>query len=203
MPAIVWNEGLPSQASDATRVEAEWRSMETNIATGLGESFFWEGSAATSGGHSGASVGEMVLGSARCGIPNSMGTGGRGDGFLHYPADINGLVHVGSTWTGQLSHSAMLDTAGGIGNVGSAFSVHWLVQCGVINSSNGSETITFDTEYKGIPFMTIGPGTAGRDVHYAIRNEATTGFIIDRVDKSGGGLSSSRFYWMSLGTADI
>jgi hypothetical protein len=175
--------------------------MMSNIATGLGESFYWPGSAATTGGYSGASIGELKPGSARASTPITAGTGNRGDGFLRYPIDINGLVHDGSTWTGQLSHSAMLETAGGIGSA--PYTVRWLIQCGVINSSNASETITFTTAYNGLPFITIGPGTAGRDVHYAVRNESTTGFVMDRVDKSGGGLASSRFYWMSMGTAAI
>lgn len=63
MAEILWRD-LLSQASDASLADDDIRELVAEFATGLGESFYWPGSAASQGAST-ASSGEMLPGSAR------------------------------------------------------------------------------------------------------------------------------------------
>ena len=63
MDVIVWS-GLLSQDSAASLGDDDLRELTAEFATGLGESFYWPGSAASQGAST-ASSGEMLPGTAR------------------------------------------------------------------------------------------------------------------------------------------
>ncbi len=199
MAQITWDETLPSNASSANTADNEFRSMLTNIATGLGESMFWPGSA-VSQGFSTASSGEMRPSSARVSTVSLLATswGGKPDGFLSLITDENKLVHIGSTWSGQVAHSATLHYSGGIDNA--PFQTHWVLQEGTTQTSDGSDTVTFTTAYNGVPFVKIGPGQLAREWNWQLRNLTATGFIIDKLFGGSGGATTPTLFWMSEGT---
>ncbi|KKL91948.1 hypothetical protein LCGC14_1889640, partial [marine sediment metagenome] len=63
MATIVWRD-LLSQSSAASLADDDIRELTAEFATGVGESFYWPGSAASQGAST-ASSGEMLPGGAR------------------------------------------------------------------------------------------------------------------------------------------
>jgi hypothetical protein len=144
----------PASTSTASSGDDYFRSFMSSIATGLATSFNWPGS----GGGSLASAGVSLLGNARAArAGNSAVTGGYGDGFLLLNQAHISLHHIGSTWTGVLGHSGMVDHGGSIGSA--PFTAHWLTQSGTFSltsslatiGSNGTIAIAFPTPYGAAP----------------------------------------------------
>jgi len=153
MSAISWPTTVPSPSSAASSGDDAFRSLVTSFALGVSTSFVWPGS----GGGSTASAGESVLGNARFAISGTTATvGGVGDGFLLLNTDRVSLHHIGSTWTGLLGHSGMLDR----GSAGTApFTYRWLTQTGItpINST-GTSNVTWPTPYSVAPTVIVSNG---------------------------------------------
>ncbi len=72
MATIVWRD-LLSQSSAASLADDDIRELTAEFATGLGESFYWPGSAASQGAST-ASSGEMLPGGARVPGVNDVNT---------------------------------------------------------------------------------------------------------------------------------
>lgn len=132
----------PASTSTASSGDDYFRSFMSSLALGISSSFVWPGS----GGGSLASGGESVLGNARFArAGTSAVTGGYGDGFLLLNQNHVSLHHIGSTWTGLVSHSAMVDHGASTGR--------WLTQSGTFSfastifGSSGTNFVTFPTQY--------------------------------------------------------
>jgi len=153
MSAISWFETAPSETSLASLVDDELRSMQTAIALGLSESFYWPGS----GGGSAASAGEAKLGSlrfARAGT--SARTGGFAEGFILLDSNRVSLHHIGpSNTTYILAHANMLDRGGGVGDA--PFGSRWVQGGGTAALGTDSvSTVTFTGgPFAGIPHVTL------------------------------------------------
>jgi len=145
---------------------------------GLQPSFNWPGS----GGGSLASGGVSNFGTFRAArAGNSAVTGGYGDGFLLLNQNHISLHHIGSTWTGLLGHSAMVDHGGGLGNA--PFTGRWLTQQGTlaITPAPSSHTldVVFATAYVALPF-----------VQFA-QSESSNGYAINVLSLTSAGFSAA------------
>ena len=148
----------------------------TSIALGLSTSFIWPGS----GGGSAASAGESQRGNARCAVAgNSAVTGGYGDGFLLLNTNHVSLHHIGSTWTGLLGHSGMIDHA----------NIRWSVQTGTVSldstilGDSGTTNVAFGTAFSSAPSF----------VQWTIRGAGTSafkGYALNVSTITAGGFSS-------------
>lgn len=201
MSAISWFEALPSDASSAASGDDEFRSMLTAIATGLGESMFWPGSAASQGAST-ASSGELRLGTARAAVGASAPTGGHPDGFLALDANNSQVWHVGSAYTDVISHSRMHDRDGGIGNA--PFTVRWLIQTGTFASSDRTDNVIFTIAYNGIPIVMLGPGQLMREFEFGLKDVFVSGFTSNKsYVGSGATPAGATINWRSEGTVNI
>src|SRR5207245_716876 len=145
----------PQPASSSTACSGDdWmRSVTTTVAIGLGQSFYWAGSAASQGAST-ASSGELQLGTLRTARSANV-LGGFGDGFLGLHQNNKGLYHIGSTWTGLLGHPNMLDAGAG---VTFPTSVRWLVQEGRFTSSGTTTNVSFPVPYSVAPAVYLAEG---------------------------------------------
>jgi len=154
MSAITWNAADPSATTLASLIDNNIRSLQSNFAGGVGESFFWPGS----GGGSGASAGETRPGALRFARSTSGRTGGHPDGFLLLDPTRAAIHHIGSTTTGFLGHAAMLDR-GSDTSVTWPQTRRWLQQSGTtaVTASTGSVVITFPIAYVAgqVPFVQV------------------------------------------------
>ena len=148
MSAISWNESVPSPTSAASSGDDEIRSFVTSVALGLQPSFYWPGS----GGGSAASAGESQLGNLRMAHASTV-TGGYPDGFLLLNPTRASVHHVGSSWTGVVGHSGMLDYGTtSLGNFPQRAT--WLCQearVALSLASRGSSVVTFPISYSTKP----------------------------------------------------
>lgn len=199
MSAISWTETLPSSTSTGGDVERDFLSMLTSVSKGLSTSFAWPGT----GGGSLASAGVSQLGNARCArAGNSATTGGFGNGFLLLNQNHLSLHHIGSTWTGLLGHSSMVDH----GSVGSApFASRWLVQSGSTTTgviAFGSVSFTFPVPYGAAPFVHISAQSGGPLTPNYVLNlsSVTTGGFSAIFSGLAAGPISTGFVWESEGT---
>ena len=201
MSAISWNESVPSPSSAASSGDDEIRSLMTSVALGLSTSFIWPGS----GGGSGASGGVSQFGNARCAVAgNSAATGGYGDGFLLLNQNHISLHHIGSTWTGLLGHSSMVEhSAGSTGAV--AF---WRMQSGVFSlqssadSHFGNKQINFPVPFSGTtaqPGVFFLPNTLSYAVNISLSSTTAGGFTSQYSGLSATESDTSVF-WLSIGT---
>lgn len=172
--------------------------MMTSLAIGIKSSFVWPGS----GGGSAASAGVSVLGNARCArAGNSAVTGTYEDGFLLLNQNHLSLHHIGSTWTGLLGHSAMVDHGGSIGSA--PFAARWLTQSGTTKIPSGSSfgvvSVTFPTSYGTQPFVLLNPQTANQ---WAVNLSALSGGGFSAAYSSviTQALSADTLAWESDGT---
>jgi hypothetical protein len=110
MASIVWSNTSPGTDYTASAMDDKFRSIVTSIAVGLGESFFWDGSAASQGA-SVSSSGQMKLGTARSAVSNSISTfvGGAPNGYVGIVADESYVQHIGSAQTVFLGGGNMLE----------------------------------------------------------------------------------------------
>lgn len=178
--------------------------MMSSIARGLQPSFIWPGS----GGGSAASAGESTAGNLRSAVTGSaVVVGGFGNGFIGLNENHESLHHIGSTWTGMLGHSSMVDHGGGIGNAPFAF--RWLVQSGVSGSltavsgiSFGTFTVTFPVPYGAPPFVEIlNPYDPGGAVFQQLSLVTAGGFISNYTGTAGVAVPSRlSVIWESDGT---
>jgi len=202
MSAISW-AGLetfssPASTSTASSGDDFFRSFMSSVATGLATSFVWPGS----GGGSLASAGVSVPGNARCArAGNSAVTGGYGDGFLLLNQNHISLHHIGSTWTGLLGHSAMVDHGGGLGTA--PFTGRWLTQSGVWvpggDSSSQTTAFTFAAAYAVKPFMQFGQSESSNGYAVNIISLTTVGFTA-AFSSLRGSNSAGTINWESNGT---
>lgn len=131
--------------------------MMTSIARGLQPSFLWPGT----GGSSASSAGESTLGNMRLAVAgNSAVTGGYGNGYMLMNEAHVSLHHIGSTWTGMLGHSRMIEHPDSVTtSLGSASSTRWLLQSGhtVLSSASsfGQMIVTFPIPYNSYPFIQV------------------------------------------------
>lgn len=198
MSAISWAglETFTSPASTSTASSGDdWlRSFESSFALGISTSFNWPGS----GGGSLASAGESLLGNARTAVAdNSAVTGGFGNGFLLLNRNHISLHHIGSTWTGLVGHSRMVDYVGSLGS-------RSLVQSGATRlatslGSFGTVTIAFPVPYSAPPFFVH--LTTDTDLGYWLNvSSITTGGFTSVYSGLIGSLSATTLYWESDGT---
>lgn len=153
--------------------------MMSSIARGLQPSFYWPGS----GGGSLASAGESQPGNLRTAVAgNTISVGGFGNGFIGLNENHESLHHIGSTWTGLLGHSSMVDHGGGLGNA--PFAYRWLTQSGVTSSvvtgstlSFGTISVVFPVPYGYIPFVNIINPLPGNSYLLQLSNVTPGGFI--------------------------
>lgn len=204
MSAISWAgvEAFSSPASTSTASSGDnWlNSFMSSFALGLQPSFAWPGS----GGGSLASAGESAFGNARTArASTSATTGGFANGFLLLNTNRVSLHHIGSTWTGLLAHSAMVDHGGGVGNA--PFTARWLTQSGSTTTSSvafGTFTFTFPVPYGAPPFVQIST-TSGTPLspNYAVNlSSVTTAGFSAAFSGYGAGPLVTGFTWESDGT---
>lgn len=170
MSAISWANletfvAPPASTSTGSSGDDYTRSFLSSIATGLSTSFIWPGS----GGGSAASAGISQFGNARLAVAsNSAVTGGFGDGFLLLNRNHVSLHHIGSSWTGILGHSGMID-------MGASSALRWLVQTGMFSldstivGDSGTTKTTFPTTFASTPsFVQVQTNGANSLTAYAI-----------------------------------
>lgn len=209
MSSISWFESSPSSASTGLNVVQDWDSMMSSVARGLQPSFAWPGS----GGASLASAGESIPGNMRLAVHDSgssltMVQGGFGNGFLGLCEQHESLHHIGSTWTGLLGHSGMVDHGGGIGSA--PFTSRWLLQNGVADLASeadfGTVTVTFTIPYSVPPFVTLHHHDTSQGgkfpMLFQIQNITTTGFTSNYTNTNKGTADGSHqtVGWESDGT---
>lgn len=193
----------PTYSTSTASSGDDWfRSLMSSVATGLSKSFNWPGS----GGGSLASAGESVLGTARAArAGNSAVTGGYGDGFLLLNQNHLSLHHIGSTWTGLLGHSSMLDHGGSIGSA--PFTAHWLTQNGnfSLNSSlgtvgsNGTIAVAFLLPYSvAPPFVQLSVATLSG--FWVNLSSITSGGFISQFSGLKAATAVTTVNWESNGT---
>ncbi len=202
MTVITWDETVPTGASNASEADDAFRSLTTSIAAGLGESFYWPGSAVSQGG-SAASSGELIPGSARvavAGPATDAPTGGHPNGFLALDRSKR-IWHSGSAWTDILAHGRMQDRNGGIGNA--PFTTRWLIQTGQFETSNRTDEITFTTAYNGVPNVMLGPGEQARAWEFGLKNVLLSSFTVNKRYVESGASTTPIIYWRSEGTVSI
>lgn len=145
----------------------------SSVALGLRDSFVWPGS----GGGSLASAGVSQLGNLRMArAGNSAVTGGQPDGFLLLNQNHISLHHIGSSWTGLLTHSAMADHGSG---------GRWLTQSGTLSSMISGTDGAFGT--KNVTFPTV-YGTAPPYIQLSV--DTTRGYWFNISAISTGGFST-------------
>lgn len=201
MSAISWNENLVYSASTASAGDDEFRSFMSTFATGLQPGFAWPGS----GGGSAASAGESGWGNlrfARAGT--SAVTGGYSDGFLLLNTAHASIHHIGSTWTGPLAHSGMLDRDGGLGTA--PFTGYWLVQQSsyttsgsVLSLSGFTVPITFPQAFVNAPSFVFVGSTSNAQVSLKAGSITSVGFS-SYVSQNSPILSLVTLDWRSEGT---
>lgn len=200
MSAISWAETLPSSISTGGDVERDWLSMMTSVALGLKTSFAWPGS----GGGSLTSAGVSLFGNARMArAGNSAVTGQYNDGFLLLNQNHLSVHHIGSTWTGMVGHSAMVDHGGGLGNA--PFASRWLTQSSNTTipsaTSFGTVSVTFPVPYGANPFLLLNP-LQGNAYFVNISSLSTGGFsaAFSSVVTQVAALGAVTLAWESDGT---
>src|SRR5439155_11915397 len=149
MSSISWNESLVTSGSSASFGDDALRSIKTTIAIGLGQSFYWPGSAASQGAST-ASSGELQLGTLRFAKTGFQG-GGFGDGFLSLDTTRISVRHIGSTWTGMVGHSGMLEASNAAAAITFPQAKRWLVQEGQYTSTGTTTNVTFPLSYAVAP----------------------------------------------------
>lgn len=207
--SIAWNRAFPSSTSTGGDVVLDWQSMMTNIASGLSASFYWPGS----GGGSSASAGEAKLGSLRMARNSFVAKGPYGDGYLQMnsasgAAGYTSVAHIGSTWTGLVSHNAMLDYASG-GSFPQTW--RWFVQEGSLklpSSSASTITFTFPTKYSVAPpfvaISTVSVGNGGAPKVFAgVLNASVTTSQFSSVYSTNESSTSFLLLWRSEGTVAL
>ena len=202
MSSISWTETTPSDTSNASVADEEFRSMVTAISIGLGESMYWPGSAASQGAST-ASSGELQLGASRLAITAGTPVGGHPDGFLGVDENNERLWHVGSVVTEVLAGGRMQDRNGGLDSA--PFIARWLVQTDVtgLQASDRTVEVTFPTMYNGVPTVDIGPGTRAASWDYALRTVTASGFTLLKNFNDSGTSPTTRFMWRSEGTVNL
>lgn len=175
--------------------------MVSSIARGLQPSFYWPGS----GGGSLASAGESQAGNARSAVTgNTIVVGGFGNGFIGLNENHESLHHIGSTWTGMLGHSSMVDHGTGIGSA--PFAARWLVQSGSVATQSaqsfGTFAVTFPVPYGQPPFVNIIQQQAFVGGVFAQLSIVTPGGFISNFTGLTAGAKGSAFtlVWESDGT---
>lgn len=211
MSSITWNETSPAAASLATNTDDTIRSDLTAMATGIGESFFWPGSAASAGA-SASSGGETVLGIARFHRGPSRFTTAE-DGFVSI--DTGGdygvsLRHIGvstieSFPVGHCNIVEELNTAGTV-------DTRWLEQQETHTfavDGVDTNTITFPIAYNGVPAVRASIrgeiSTSINSFSFGIFNITATTFqsTMSYIGPGGSPAVSSRLDWVSKGTVTI
>lgn len=206
MSAISWS-GLesftvPASTSTASSGDDWLRSFKTTVATGLGESFYWPGSAASQGA-SAASSGELQLGTLRFARSSSV-TGGFDNGYLSLHTFRLSIRHIGSAWTEMLTHPNMLDHGSGFGF---PQTTRWLVQEGRYTSSGTTTNITFPTPYAVAPSVYLVEGFLdSNNADQAVAffafgvSTVTPGGFISLESEIGSSAGGADFFWRSEGT---
>lgn len=149
MSAISWNESTPSPSSLVSQMDNEFRSFQSAIALGIQPSFYWPGS----GGGSAASAGEAQPGNLRMAHAGVV-TGGFENGYLSLRTEWASVWHIGSTWTGMVGHSGMLEHgAGG----GFPQTWRWLCQEGSYTTTASvlTHSILFPVQYSVAPTVQV------------------------------------------------
>lgn len=201
MSAISWNEASPIPSSNASSGDDEFRSFMTNVAIGLATSFDWPGS----GSGSTTSAGQSQLGNLRFAEAGSSAvTGGYPDGFLLLNSDHISLHHIGSTSTGILAHSGMLDMAGGLGTA--PFTTHYLLQQGssvttgsVLSQSGATFAITFPQVFTAAPPFVFVGSTSNVFAGLKVGSITSVGFT-SYVSYNNTSLSIVTLDWRTEGT---
>lgn len=174
------------------------RSFWTAFATGMGESTYGPGSAASQG-LSAASSGEPQPGSLRFAHAGpSAVVGGFNDGFLLLNGYRASLHHIGTTFVNTVGHAAMWDMNGGVG--AAPLTTQWVLRTisktTTLNASmNGGTGFinSFGVTYAGIPFVWVG--------------SSATNVLVGLTTKSGGvnpDISTGTFAstWSYIGASD-
>lgn len=200
MPEVAWNLTSPADASSANSADDQIRSDITALATLIGESFYWPGSAATQGAST-SSSGELRPGTARPAYGSSVRVGGAPNGTLGYDTLNTTFWHAGTRphVVGGPSMAEHVPTTG----LGEA---RWLVSSGsypvVLSHTGGDETSwNFGFVYSVPPVVLASLSTTG--FVWTI-NSVSTRKMTSYYSKLGTstGTSLQTFYWVSFGTVD-
>src|SRR5437773_6730 len=207
MSAISWNESLVTSGSSASFGDDALRSLKTTIAIGLGQSFYWPGSAASQGAST-ASSGELQLGTLRF-AKTGFQQGGFGDGFLSLDTTRISVRHIGSTWTGMVGHSGMLEAS----NAGVAITFpqtqRWLVQEGQYTSSGTTTNVNFPFAYARAPNVyliegyldTLSANSQKSWFAYGVSSVTTGGFTSLESFLFGSATTGASYFWRAEGVA--
>ena len=198
MSVISWDETLPASGTTASTVDDIIRSDVTAIATVLGVSRFWPGSAATQGAST-ASSGEMRPGTARPARGANLRVGNAPDGTLVFDSDNSSLAHAGSTATYMLGSRHMEEhtTVTGLG------AAHWVVASGSASwaidpADNDTLNVSFGVTYGASPVVMA---SLSSDAYlWCLSSVSTTGFSSMASNLAAGGLSTQTLQWWSQGT---
>ena len=191
MAEILWRT-LLSQSSAASLADDDVRELVAEFATGVGESFYWPGSAASQGAST-ASSGEMLPGTARV-----AGTGGAifdsRDGEITATLDRGTtvatatLIHGGSSSSFLIGGGIAIE-ASPIPEAAAPFSSRWVavdsvatfLTSGTPANNSFATIVSFGTTFGAVPNVqaTLDTGTALSDpsgsVIFGIDNVTTSG----------------------------
>ena len=212
-----WDETVPTDASNASTGDDAIRSFATQVATGLGEAFYWPGSSANPGS-SNTSAGEPRPSNLR--YYRSLDIAGGADvGFLgesikdpNLLVGRNALWHAGPSGTTFLcGHSSMLEHFTNPGNA--PFTARWLVQSGSSSVNVGSgepqntltAAFTFVTAYNGRPFILVEVDSNAGGAQYVCGFTSATGAgftsVFSRLLAAGATPITVRY--LSIGTVTL
>ena len=199
MSAISWDETLPASGTTASTVDDIIRSDLTAIATVIGVSRFWPGSAASQGAST-ASSGEMRPGTARPARGANLRVGNAPDGTIVFDSDNSSLAHAGSTATYMLGSRHMEEhtTVTGLG------AAHWVVCSGsntwpnIDPADNDSLNVSFGMVYSTPPAVMA---SLSSDAYlWCLSSVTSGGFTSMASNLAAGGLSTQTLQWWSQGT---
>ena len=152
MSVITWS-ARPSAGSNASAAAGDIRDMKVDIATGLGQSFYWPGSAGSQGA-SAESSGALQAGTMRPAVASPTG---EPDGSLMIFYSRPGVFHAGSSGSYYLGGRRTLLAASpqGSGDV----ITHWVIDQSVTTfalsateADNSFATVSlFNTAFGAVP----------------------------------------------------
>lgn len=199
MSTITWNNAVPAQADSANTVDDLLRSTVTSVAVGVGESFFWPGSAASAGAST-ASTGVMRPGAGRLSRA-SQRLVAYGDGYLSVSTIRNAVIHMGSTRTELVAHPMGYEWWHVARNPGSNGTNVALLQMGSFTTDQNQRTllrVDFPRTFVSTNSITVLLQSSRSDVFGSVASTNASGFtsLLSQIGATG---SSTVITWCALG----